>query len=372
MEAKERILISGYYGFDNSGDDAILKAIVKDLRENSENIEIVALSNKPSHTKRIYGIEAINRFKMREVRRAIKSCDLFISGGGSLLQDVTSTRSILYYLLLMNLAKRHKKPVMVYANGIGPINKKFNRFLTKRILNKVDLITLRDEDSKKFLEQLGVKNTNIHVTADPVFTLIPSTEERISEIFEIENIPLERPMIGISVRQWKNNDELVSTIAKTIDYILGSYDVNVLLIPMHYPEDLDISMKIKENVNRGNCYLLKEMYSVEDIMGIIKKMELIIAMRLHSLIYAATQGTPMIGLIYDPKIEGFLKFIDMEYMCHIEDIELVELYTDIDNVWKNKDNIRRNLMKKDEKLKEKALKNVKMALDLVEEGGKNG
>ena len=109
--------------------------------------------------------------KIIEVIRAIGKCDLFISGGGSLLQDVTSTRSILYYLALMMMALIFRKPVMVYANGIGPINKKMNRILTRVILNRVDYITLRDEDSKAFLHQLGVTNENIIVTADPVFTL---------------------------------------------------------------------------------------------------------------------------------------------------------------------------------------------------------
>ena len=116
---KKKILISGYYGFDNSGDDAILKAIVKDLKENNSSIEITAFSNNPTFTEKIYDINAVNRFGIRDVFRAIKNCDLFISGGGSLLQDVTSTRSLLYYIALMKIAKLFNKPVMVYALFIG-------------------------------------------------------------------------------------------------------------------------------------------------------------------------------------------------------------------------------------------------------------
>ncbi len=164
MGADKKILISGYYGFDNSGDDAILKAIVKDIKRiGGEDVRIIALSNNPSCTEEIYGIEAVNRFGIKGVVKAIKDCDLFISGGGSLLQDVTSTRSLLYYITLMKLAKLYKKPVMVYANGIGPINRSINRVLTRNILNKVDLITLRDEDSKIFLEELGVKKMKMYM-----------------------------------------------------------------------------------------------------------------------------------------------------------------------------------------------------------------
>ena len=365
MKDKDRILISGYYGFDNSGDDAILRAMVKDIKDNSDNVEITVLSNKPDYTEKAYGIKAINRFNIREARKAIREADLFISGGGSLLQDVTSTRSILYYLALMNYAKRKKKPVMVYANGIGPINKKFNRILTRRVLNKVDLITLRDEDSKVFLDDLGVVNKNIVVTADPVFTMQPSDKNRISEIFQSEGIPREKPLIGVAIRSWKNAPNLVDDISKAIVKILDEYDVNIILIPMHYPEDLDISMSVLKNVSRDGLYILKEQYSVEDIMGIINELELIIAMRLHSLIYATTQGTPMIGLIYDPKIEGFLNFIDIENMCNVENLKVEELLHNIKTVWEDRVNISKRLKEGDEKLKGKALENVHMALDLL-------
>ncbi len=193
MGANKKILISGYYGFDNSGDDAILKAMVKDIKAKDSNVKITAFSNNPTFTKKTYGIDAVNRFGIKGVVRAIRNCNLFISGGGSLLQDITSTRSLLYYISLMKLAKLFNKPVMVYANGIGPINKRINRFLTRKVLNKVDFITLRDEDSKIFLRDLRVENDNIYVTADPVFTLEPTKEETILKIFQKEGIPDDKP-----------------------------------------------------------------------------------------------------------------------------------------------------------------------------------
>ena len=365
MGLKNSILISGYYGFDNSGDDAILKAIVKDIKEYNQGINIKVLSNNPNKTENMYPVKAINRFKFREVLGGMKGSDLFISGGGSLLQDVTSTRSLLYYLALMSLAKLYKKPIMVYANGIGPIDRKINRFLTRKILNKVDLITLRDEGSMEFVRDLGIKNTNIHVTADPVFTLRPSPESRVSEIFEGEGIPNDRQLIGISVRQWKKSENLVEVIAETIGYILKNYDVNVVLIPMHYPEDLDISLKIKEIANQDHCYVMEGRYSVEEIMGVIKELEIIVAMRLHSLIYAATQGVPMVGLAYDPKVDGILQSLGMDNICDVENLVYAELIQDIDEVWENRIELKEKLRIQEENLEKKALSNVTMALDLL-------
>lgn len=366
MSPIDKVLISGYYGFDNSGDDAILKAIVKDMREHNDKIDITVLSNNPSKTEEMYPVKAINRFKLKEILRAMNSTNLFISGGGSLLQDVTSTRSLLYYLVIMKLAKLSKKPVMIYANGIGPINKKLNRILTRIVLNNVNLITLRDEGSREYIYELGVKNSNIHVTADPVFTLSPSSETSISKIFENEKIPREKELVGISIRQWKTADNLLEVLADSIKYILKEYDANVVLIPMHYPEDLEISLEIEKMVNQEGCYVMRERYNVEEIMGVIKELEIIIAMRLHSLIYAATQEVPIVGLAYDPKIVGILQSLGMDNICNVDQLVYDELIKNIDYVWENRGILKERLRLQDEDLKKKALSNVTMALDLLE------
>jgi polysaccharide pyruvyl transferase CsaB len=364
--ANNSILISGYYGFDNSGDDAILKAIVKDIKDHNEEIDIKVLSKSPIKTENAYNVKAVNRFEFKQVYKAMKSSKLFISGGGSLLQDITSTRSLLYYLATIKLARLFNKPVMVYANGIGPIEKKLNRFLTRRILNGVNLITLRDKDSEEFIKNLGVKNKNIMVTADPVFTLEPASKSKIQEIFEKENIPKDKKFIGISIRKWKNTENLVNIMAEAISYMIDKYGVNIILIPMHYPEDLDISLEINSMVNKEGSYVIKERYGVEEIMGIIKELEIIVAMRLHSLIYAATQEIPMVGLSYDPKVDGILRSLKMDYICNIETLEYDDLVDKIDYVWNNRTQLKGHLKEQHRELEEKALSNVKMALDLME------
>ncbi|MBC8586924.1 polysaccharide pyruvyl transferase CsaB [Paratissierella segnis] len=365
LSQSETVLMLGYYGFDNSGDDAILKAIVKDLQEYNSDLNINVLSKDPAKTEAMYHVKGVNRFKFKEAMRAIKKSSIFISGGGSLLQDVTSTRSLLYYLSLMQIAKLYKKPVMIYANGIGPINRKINRVLTKTILNKVDLITLRDDDSRKYLEGMKVKNKNIYVTADPVFTLDPANESRINDILEIEGIPRDKNLVGISIRSWKGAENLVEIISKAIDYITKTFDVYVVLIPMHYPGDLNISIETLKMVKEGNTYVLENKYSVEELMGVIKKLDLIIAMRLHSLIYAATQSVPMVGLVYDPKVEGILNSLGMHYMSNVENLDYDELIYNIEYVWNHKKDLIEVLDRQDDILKDKALQNIHMAMDLL-------
>lgn len=366
MMGSKKIVISGYYGFDNSGDDAILKAIVNDLRENNNNLDICALSKKPNSTESNYDIKSIDRFSYIKVLKGIMNSDMLISGGGSLLQDVTSTRSILYYLTLIYITKLLKKPVMIYANGIGPINKKINRFLTKRILNKVDLISLRDYNSKKTIEELGVINENIFVTADPVFTLKASDEDVVNDILTKEGIPLDKPLVGISVRAWGKNKSIVEVLSNCIDYIKNTYDVNVVLIPMHYPEDLKISNEIC-NLSKSKCYCLTNQYSVENIMGIINQLEIIIAMRLHSLIYAATQAVPMIGLVYDPKVDGFMDSIDLDSKINVDKLEIIELCNIFDKVWNERRKIKVQLEEKRKEFIQKSKENIDMVISLLKE-----
>jgi len=364
MKKENIFVISGYYGFNNSGDDAILKAIVNDFKTVDSNINIFALSKDPLSTEKNYSINAIDRFSFIKVLKAIYKSDAFLSGGGSLLQDVTSTRSIIYYLTLIYFAKLFKKPVMVYANGIGPINKKINRYLTKHILNKVDLISLRDDNSKKTVEELGVENKRVYVTADPVFSLQPTSIDKVNDILKNEDIPIDKPLIGIAIRDWKNSKEIIEVVSKTIDYIKQSYDVNVILIPMHYPEDTNISEEVIAHCST-KAYLLKEKYPVEDIMGIISKLELIIAMRLHSLIYAATQAVPMVGIVYDPKVEGFLDSIGLDTKCSVENLDMIDLCKTIDRVLNNKAEIKSNLINIKNSFMEKSNENIKMALSLL-------
>ena len=359
-----RVLLSGYYGFDNSGDDAILRAIVKDLREQDQDISIVVLSNNPRKTEEIYRVKAVNRFSLRDIVREIRATDLFISGGGSLLQDITSNRSLWYYLMTMQLAIFFKKPFMVYANGIGPINNRINRRLTRHILNKADFITLRDEDSRAFVQELGVKNKNILVTSDPVFTLEASSRTRVEEIFSQEGIPRDRKLIGISIRPWENDQGLMEALKELIDFIGKNYDVNIVLIPMHHPEDLEMS---EELLGLGDfVYVLRQQYSVEDIMGLIRELELILAMRLHALIYAASQRVPIVGLIYDPKLSGLIKILEIENYLDVQSIRGQDLIGEFRKVWEKRQEISEALALHEARQEEMARKNISIVYRLLD------
>ena len=146
-----RIVLSGYYGFDNVGDEAILFAIIQSLKEYHPGVNLTVLSNNPEKTAASYKVNAVNRWNINEVRKALKESDCLISGGGSLLQDETGMKSISYYSGVMKIAQFLKKPVFIYAQGMGPVKSKINRQIMKHVLQRSEMITVRDKHSKSCL-----------------------------------------------------------------------------------------------------------------------------------------------------------------------------------------------------------------------------
>ena len=150
------ILISGYYGFDNIGDESILRTLVSSLREHIPDCSLTVLSHNPASTREKYGVEAVDRMSPMAILRAVKKCDMLISGGGSLLQDVTSSKSLHYYLSIIRCAEFFHKKVFIYSQGIGPIDRPGNRRAAAAALKRADGIVVRDERSAALLEEIGI------------------------------------------------------------------------------------------------------------------------------------------------------------------------------------------------------------------------
>jgi len=358
------IMISGYYGFNNSGDDAILLAIIDNLRNVKKDIRIVVLSKNPKDTTANYGVDSIDRFNLFEVMRAMKQTRLFLNGGGNLIQDVTSTRSLIYYLTTIYLAKRMGLKVMLYANGIGPVSKRFNRYFTSKIINLVDIITLREEASSLELSALGIKKPEVIVTADPALSLLPADSDEVAKIFSKEGIPTNCPLIGFSIRKWAGYDSYSRIIAQAADYLEEKYNAKSVFIPLHFPSDLSVAEDIASKM-KHTPFILRNRYGIDKTLGIIKKLDLILGMRLHALIYAVSLSVPAIGLIYDPKVQGFLEYVKQPSGGNVANLELEKLKKLIEEVWSKKDEIKKLLDENNKLLKEKAYENAVIAVELL-------
>jgi len=358
----------GYYGYGNRGDDALLAAIINDMREKSPDFSPVVLSRNPKNTTECYGVKSINRFNIPAIHRAMKSARLFLAGGGSLIQDVTSTRSLLYYLFCLKFAKKHGLKVMLYANGIGPVNKESNRRKTAEVLDTVDVITLRDSDSADYLKKFHVTNPDIYVTGDPAFGLTEYDAKGADGI--LDSYGLNQSFIAVSVRNVNGGgDGFVSGFAKMMDYIYEKYGLTSVFVPMQLSKDKKISLDIIERMN-SKAYFIDENIDVDKIMGIISRSEAIIAVRLHMLLFGAAMGVPVLGINYDPKVKSNILDIGIGDCIEPEKIIECDYKERIDNFLKNRQVLREAMPSKLEGHKIKAKENADIAIKLMKGNAK--
>ena len=313
-----KVLISGYYGFDNCGDEAVLLAIVHCLKTLIPDIRIVVLSNNPKKTKALYTINAVNRWNPIRLALELISCRLLISGGGSLLQDVTSSKSLRYYLAIIKMAAIFRKKVIIYSQGIGPLNDEKNRMRVFRTLRRCHAITVRDERSAGLLKELGVKR-DVQVVSDPVIALSledvesAGVEDQLRGLIASDDSRKDKkPLLMAAVRQW-GDCKYIAPVAEFLDkQAKGGWDV--LLVSAHYPSDLDAANTIK-NLMTERPLILDKCLTAKEFIALTARADRVFSMRLHGLICAFAVGTPMIGLSYDPKVDAFMEQSGLSDYC---------------------------------------------------------
>jgi polysaccharide pyruvyl transferase CsaB len=365
-----KIVLSGYFGFNNAGDEAILYAMIKTLKQIDAELEITVLSHDPEKTKKQYsevGINVLNRWKIFEVLKALARCDLLISGGGSLLQDVSSSNSPLYYLGIILLAKFLDKPIMIYAQGIGPLKKKRNRRLTAWLLNGVNKITVRDQESKEDLAAMGIQQ-EIIVTADPVLGLNKKeVDEKLGrEILERYGLTRseDEKLLGVYLRPWGKNEYLPALIEALNQMLKKGWQI--VFVPMQFPGDIPVAREALHLLHNHQGLLLKEGYSPEELLSLTKNFDLIVGMRLHSLIMAVVAGVPMVGLSYDPKVDRFLRQAGQVALLSVNNLNAQALEEIL--VWTDgqREEIIKELGIRIEVMYQKAWQTARIAISLLE------
>jgi len=367
----DHILISGYYGFKNAGDEAILSAVVGALHKRSKKLKITVLSSNPAYTEAENpGVVAVPRMHMGKVWKAMGQADLFVFGGGGLLQDVTSFRSIYYYLGLLTMAKLRKKRIVILANGVGPVKHKLNRLFTRYVVNWADLITVRDKVSQQELYTMGVKKP-VKLTADPVF-LTPAAQEENSRIRRnlldaYAQGEEKKVTIGVSLRNWHGFEHFSETLVAFFNYVNRNLPVKLLFIPMHYPGDKEALESVAERMEVKPPVVQEELHH-QELQYLIGKMDLMIGMRLHALIFAAKAGVPSMGLVYDAKVGSFLEIARQASLGDVGDLDQIQMLSIFQRVFNQRNNRRQELITRAEELHTAAEENIDLIIDLLRKG----
>lgn len=292
----KKILISGYYGFDNFGDEAILGVLINHLRGN----DITVLSSNPEKTGRTHNVNSLNSFNPKLIVERLPKFDMLISGGGSLLQNVTSNKSLFYYCGLINIMASLKKDVVIFAQGIGPVKGFWGKLIVKSALKKCKYISVRDVKSQELLKSWGIES---NLVCDPIFDLNLPTPKRTRKV-------------GIQLRKFASlTDELFDEIIKQV--ALRFSDREIELICFQDSEDEGISKvflnKLKKKNPTINANIIKNLTNKE-VIEKVSEYDYLIGMRFHACLLGLKYGIKTLAISYDPKVETLAKNANIPYL----------------------------------------------------------
>ncbi|MCI8331266.1 MAG: polysaccharide pyruvyl transferase CsaB [Clostridiales bacterium] len=341
------VLLNGYYGFGNKGDDALLQVILERIHGEYPDARLTVLSRRPKQTRRMFGVHSINRFHPVMMAHVLRRGKVLIYGGGSLLQSVTSSRSLLYYTWVLRLAKCAGIRTMLFANGIGPFASERDKQRAAKALAQVNDIVVRDRASLQMLEELGVRTDGVLVTADPVFCMKGADEGWCRHWLAGAGLAPGQAYFAISLRAWKWLDrEVQDKLVRFCLYVKKTYGLVPLFLPMQKEKDLSICRAVCEKCG-GLCI---EQLSSSEMYTTLAKAAFVCGMRLHILICAAAAGVPIIGLSYDPKVDALFAELDNPKLMPAAGIDEAALQRFADEAMREDKSL---LQKKAQAMKEK-------------------
>jgi polysaccharide pyruvyl transferase CsaB len=360
------ILVSGYYGFYNAGDEAILGGIITAFRDIDPTVRFTVISGKVAYTRRVHGVEAVSRGDVKAIWRAMDRADLLLSGGGSLLQDVTGTKSIIYYLGIASLGKIHRLPVMFYAQGIGPVTGMVGRSLVPLIGNAVDLVTVRDVESAQTIKKLGVRRPEVRVTADAALVLPTPSKSDGEAVLDQFGLKLpRRPVIGVSVRPWRfAHERVVQAMADALDELSRELDATVLFIPLQQPYDVNAAREIATRMKVPAVEFSGDI-TYREVQALIAACDVMVGMRYHALVFSALSRVPMVGLSYDPKNDSFLRLLGQTAVGTAQELNAGRLKAAVRDALERAPEIRAQYDRVLERLIPQSRENAQLAMDLM-------
>ena len=286
-KSRDGVVICGAYGRGNAGDDAILEAILQEMRSIDPDMPVTVLSKDPKSTRLTYRVRSVSRMAVPVWQQAMRHAKLYINGGGSLIQDVTSRRSLWFYLLNIRAAKRAGCQVQMYGCGIGPVTRENHRKLAANVLNRyVDIITLREPDSQAELLAMGVTVPNIILTADPALTLPCASDDAIDSVMLRAGIPPRGRYLCFALRKWKGFEEKAPLFGRAAQYAYETYGLTPVFMSVEKHQDPGANQLAAQGLTIPH-YFLDDAGGAGTIIGALSRMEAVVSMRLHALIFAA-------------------------------------------------------------------------------------
>ena len=385
MAEKKTVLIAGYYGFGNVGDEAILRAILTGFKKQSKGLDFIVISSNPSLTKAEHDVRSVDWKNINGLLDATQECDLVVLGGGGIFQDYWGLPKdthlthnhwgITYYSSIGLLAHLYGKPFMIYSVGVGPLYSDEGKYWTRLTFELADVAAVRDSESHALLTSLGVPADQVGVKPDPGFTLVPEKSEAIV-ILETAGVNLHgQPVLGVCLRNWTDGGKTITwkqELASALDRFIQRYKFQVVFIPFQIVEhelenDHAVALELINMMTaREMVHTVSAIYSPDVMSGMISHCHILLGMRLHSLIFAVGSGVPAVALAYDAKIHNLMRLLKTPAQSlDITTLKGDELVSALEFVVNKRTQIHKSLVKQGKDIRKRAQENTTLALRLL-------
>ena len=281
----------------------MLSVMLRLLRASFPKVQTVVLSQNPHETAQIHQTSAINRLNLFHIWRALEHSTLFVLGGGSLLQDSTSQRSLMYYLGLIRWAKQKRRPIFLIGQGIGPLLRKSSRSSVASVLAEVDSILVRDRESYEELIALGVNHDQLICGRDLALLM-----ERELHYSSCPNLPSENYFCAV-LKDGLTQAQIFN-FAKNFDTIHKKLGLLTVLVPFFQKRDWPTLQTLAQQMNSPVQLVNSVNFASNGVWSLIANSQFVIGMRLHSLVFSLNAHVPFIAINYDQKIERFIHRVE--------------------------------------------------------------
>jgi polysaccharide pyruvyl transferase CsaB len=316
-----KIALIGYFGYDNIGDDAILQSVISQLKRYHRPLQLYVFAHRPDRVEKRFRVQALNRMSFPAVLAGMSMSDLVIFAGGSLFQDRTSFRSLLYYCGILILARIYGKKVILYSQGIEPFRYKWSEWLIKNTFLFAHHISVRDRESLTLLNKLLHRKKRIQYVVDSALLLAP---------YRVNN--LYQGFIGLNLMFSPHFPR--DSVVEQLDRFSKTYQRRYLYIAFN-KEDLKVGQEIKMRLSETQIVILDPEENISQLLGIIQQLDLMVGMRLHSLILSAAARVPLLGIHLHDKVNSFCKEVNQP-VIRFSDLQKGALYSNLEAVFKER------------------------------------
>ncbi len=331
---RDGVIICGAYGHGNAGDDAILKSIIQSVRKMDEFMPVTVLAKNTESIKKRYRVDSIYTLNVPKILLAMGKSRLYINGGGTLIQNATSHRSLWYYLFTLRAAKLLGNKVDMYGCGIGPVTGEKNIKLVTKVLNRsVDTITLREQDSVDELKSYGIAEPRILLSSDPALALERASLQDAELYLKKHGLTPGGKYLCFMLRTWYGFDKKAEALAKCADHVYETYGLTPVFLSLNIYHDTNAANQVAAYME-SPYHILDDGAEPEMLISLLSYMDAVVSMRLHGLILSSLSGVPLVGVSYDPKIGSFLKYLGTGSCIDLADVTPENLISAVDQAVK--------------------------------------